>query len=192
MPVTGDRSRSPKENEANKAASGSDFDAAFMAAFERNAKTINNAVSQGVSASIQEPIRDTVLQVCKEQFSAFDGRLQSLEDGQVRMSSDITDIKKTLEKMALGRSISTPDLFQSQGVPSASGIDFVETPEPTPTFTATPLTGFERVINPTVLYITTFNNTDVEKSQIVLAFTKLAEEANIVSDRFNISGDPLD
>ena len=193
-PSAGDRSRSPRDNDKVKSSTDDDFDAAFLAAFDRNAKTINTAVTKGVSESIQEPIKDTVREVCKEQYSSFDGRLQSLEDGQARMGSDISDIKETLKKLALGRSIGTEESSSHPVRVTPTPADFEEhsgeSQNPTTdSFGFIPNQEFWRRPNPTVLYTNMHESKEVSKEKSVEAFSKLASEANCGPTTYKVYGD---
>ena len=174
------RSRSPFGESKESKESKNELDTAFMAAFERNSKEMEHALTAAVSEGIKEPIQKTVLEVCRSQFNAIDERMGKLEQSQGRMVDDIAEIKGILGKMSLQRTSSQPELGVS---PPMYDMDNGAAEVTTSTF-------FRRV-DPTVLFVNVHGQVEVPKKEMVTAFSKLAGEANIADDQFEFFGDEL-
>ena len=127
--------------------------------------------------AIDEPIRNVVKDACTAQLQAVDGRLSSLEAGQIQLLAEVEKINKAIAKLA--HSPSAPDLSTAAAASQPLVGDVTTTP-------------FWRQPDPTILLINVHGMVKVNVRTIYKSIVELASAANIPEDAYTFNGNALD
>ena len=174
MPIQ-DRSRSPA-GESSKEPS-SDIQAAFAKMFELEKDNFTSDITKSVSESVCSRIQSMCTTVCTDAIAPVVSKVGALE-------GEVAEIKQTLQD------ISDKLSHQNRGLDVGDGV-FGETQAESPA-TAPALSGFNRALDPTVLYSNTKGNIKISRALFYKDIVRLAGEANIPESVIELVGDPLD
>lgn len=145
--------------------------------------------------AIQKPTATMVSGLVGEELKAVHSRIAKVEQGQERIAREVKEVKGGLQdlsesvadikRIVLEKSKSTPNLVQPNAAsPDFGGDDALGINDAT-------LPKFWRKPDPTLLLADTLGRKDVSKEAFNASFDKLADEANITPDMFEIHGEPL-
>jgi len=128
-------------------------------------------------AALDGPIRSVVKDACSEQLQAVDGRLTSLESGQMRLLEEVAKINRAVANLI--HSPSTPVLPSSFGASQPAGADVATSP-------------FWRKPDPTILFTNVHDRVELNLRTIYKSVVELAAAANISESEYSFQGDHLD
>ena len=134
-------------------------------------------ISEKITNSVKGSLQSVCEEACKATIAPVVARVGNLEQGQTRLEAGQARMEASLSSL-----IARMDEPRPAPAPSSSPqLDMgVTTPS------------FYRKLDPTMLFCNTLARTDVDIKKFYEAIVKLALEANIGEEHFDLKGDPLD
>ena len=169
-------------DQSKSSSSTEDIKAIVSNAFAAEKTSLQNSLLHAIEGHVETIIVKSSGQT-SERLSNLETGIHRLEKNQEQQAKEFTDFKKeVLDKL----DVITSGFGGSPAAPNMSG-------EGNGSFPAeSPLTGFNRDVNLSTLFCNTDNQIKVARSKFHESVVKLAAEAGLADDTFNVVGDPLD
>ena len=158
-----------------------DFDAKFQKVWDKNIAKAKDDIFASIKAPIEGLVRDVSTEACK----LVDGRLDKVEEGL----GHLTEENKKLASMVSGLQ---SDISAIRTSLETGGSGMSQTPPSNTMPNVTNMSGFNRALDPTLLFCNVEAQTKVARGKFHESILKLAIDAGLEEDQFDLLGDLLD